>query len=144
MLERRKESNHKLHLGSTHKPFPRLPVLRMCFLLLLLLLLMHLRQMLRCSPTLSLFNFSPPHTTSQNSSDVCMINNMEISNSPSLKLTGEPNIIIDTHHSEESDLLEYQSFISSMVVDTILENQNAIIQHPSTDKNINNYLSIDG
>ena len=65
--------------------------------------------------------FSPPHSTSQNSSDICMIDNMEISNSPSLKLMGEPKIIIDTHHSKESDLLEYQSFISSMVVDTVLK-----------------------
>ena len=77
---------------------------------------------------------SPPHSTSQISSDVCMIDNMEISNSPSLKLMGEPKILIDTHHSEEGDLLEYQSFISSLVVDTVLANQNLISQQPSTNK----------
>ena len=71
---------------------------------------------------------SPPHSTSQISSDIVMIDNMEISNSPSLRLMGEPKITIDTHHSEENDLLEYQSFISSMVVDTVLQNQNLISQ----------------
>ena len=49
-----------------------------------------------------------------------MIDNMEISNSPSLKLMEEPKISIDTHPSEDSDFLEYQSLISSMVVDTII------------------------
>ena len=67
-----------------------------------------------------------------------MIDNMEISNSPSLKLMGEPKIIIDTHHSEEGDLLEYQSFISSLVVDTILAPQNLIGQQPSTDNSPTN------
>ena len=65
---------------------------------------------------------SPPRSTSQISSDVFMIDNMEISNSPSLKLMEELKLSIDTHHSEKNDLLEYQSFISSMVVDTVLEN----------------------
>ena len=46
----------------------------------------------------------------------------------------EPKINIDTHHSEKNDLLEYQSFISSMVVDTVLQNQNLYSQQPSTDK----------
>ena len=78
--------------------------------------------------------FSPSHSHSQNSSDIFMIDNLEISNSPSLKIMVEPKIIIDTHHSEEGDLLEYQSFISSMVVDTVLNNQNLISQQPSTDK----------
>ena len=36
---------------------------------------------------------------------------------------GELIISIDTHHSKESDLLEYQSFISSMIVDLVLEQQ---------------------
>ena len=86
---------------------------------------------------------SPPHSTSQNSSDVFMIDNMEISNSLSPKLMGEPKISIDTHHSEENDLLEYQSFISSMVIDTVLQNQNLISQQPSTDKpSTNNYPSM--
>ena len=62
-----------------------------------------------------------------------MIDNMEISNSPFLRLMGEPKIQIDTHHSEKNDLLEYQSFISSMVVDTVLQNQNISSQQPSTD-----------
>ena len=61
-----------------------------------------------------------------------MINNIEISNSPSLKLMREPKLSIDTHHSEKDDLLEYQSFISSMVVDTVLENQQLLSQQPST------------
>ena len=51
-----------------------------------------------------------------------MIDNMEVSNFPSVKLMGEPKIQIDTHHCEKNDLLEYQSFISSMVVDTVLKN----------------------
>ena len=63
-----------------------------------------------------------------------MIENMEISNSPPLKLMGEPIISIDSHHSEKNDLLEYQSFISSMVVDTVVQNQNLYSQQPSTDK----------
>ena len=62
-----------------------------------------------------------------------MIDNMEISNSPSLRLMGEPKIQLDTHHSEKNDLLEYQSFISSMVVDTVLQHQNISSQQPSTD-----------
>ena len=69
-----------------------------------------------------------------------MINNMEISNSPSLRLMGEPNIHLDTHHYERDDLVEYQSFISSMVVDTVLQHKNFPSQqsihrynlHPST------------
>ena len=43
---------------------------------------------------------SPPYSTPQISSDVFMIDNMEISNFPSLKLMGEPTISIYTHHSE--------------------------------------------
>ena len=46
----------------------------------------------------------------------------------------EPKINIDTHHSENNDLLEYQSFISCMVVDTVLQNQNLYSQQKSTDK----------
>ena len=75
---------------------------------------------------------SYPHSTSQISSDIFMIDNMEISNSPSLRLMGEPKIQLDTHHSEKNDLLEYQSFISSMVVDTVLQHQNISSQQPST------------
>ena len=71
---------------------------------------------------------SSPHSTSQISSDTFMINNMEISNSPSLRLMGEPKIQLDTHHSEKNDLLEYQSFIYSMVVDNVLQHQNISIQ----------------
>ena len=82
--------------------------------------------------TLSI-QLSPPHSTSQISSDVFMIDNMEISNSPSLKLMGEPKIIIDTYHSEEGDLLEYQSFISSMVIDIVIEHQKPLSQQPSID-----------
>ena len=44
---------------------------------------------------------------------------------------GEPKVSIDTHHTEKNDLLEYQSFISSMVVDTTLENQKLLSQQPS-------------
>ena len=73
---------------------------------------------------------SSPHSTSQISSDIFMIDNMEISNSPSLRLMGEPKIQLDTHHSEHNDLVEYQSFISSMVVDTILQHQNISSQQP--------------
>ena len=46
----------------------------------------------------------------------------------------ETKILIGTHHSEEGNLLEYQSFISSLVVDTVLANQNLISQQPSNDK----------
>ena len=67
---------------------------------------------------------SSPHSTSKISSEVFMIDNMEILNSPSLRLMGEPKIQLDTHHSEKDDLLEYQSFISSIVVDTVLQHQN--------------------
>ena len=77
---------------------------------------------------------SPPHSTSQISSDVFMIDNLEISNSPSLKLMGKPKLSIDTHHSKKNDLLEYQSFISSMVVNIVLDNQKLLSQQPSTDK----------
>ena len=76
---------------------------------------------------------SSPHSTSQTSSDIFMIDNMELSNSPSLRLMGEPKIQLDTHHSEQNDLLEYQSFISSMVVDIVLQHQNISSQQPSTD-----------
>ena len=47
---------------------------------------------------------------------------------------GEPKLSIDTHHPEENDLLEYQSFISSMVVDTVVEHQKLLSQQSSTDK----------
>ena len=76
---------------------------------------------------------SPPHSSSQISSDVFMIDNMEISNSPSLKLIGDPKNSIDTLHSEESDLLEYQSFISTMIVDLVLEQQKSLSQQSSID-----------
>ena len=58
---------------------------------------------------------------------------------------GEPKIQIDTHHSEKNDLLEYQSFISSLVVATVLQNQNISSQQPSTDisnPSTDNYPSI--
>ena len=88
--------------------------------------------------------FSPPHSHSQNCSDIFMIDNMEISNSPSLKIMREPKIIIDTHHSEEGDLLEYQSIISSMVVDTVIANQKLLCQQPSIDtSSTTNYPSMD-
>ena len=48
---------------------------------------------------------SSPHSTSQISSDIVMIDNFEISNSPSLRLMGEPKIQIDTHHSEKNDFV---------------------------------------
>ena len=73
--------------------------------------------------------FFPSHSDSQNSSNIFMIDNLEISNSPSIKIMVEPKIIIDTHHSAEGDLLEYQSFISTMVVDIVLNNQNLIINN---------------
>ena len=76
---------------------------------------------------------SSPHSNSQTSSDIFMIDNKEITNSPSLRLMGEPKIQLDTHRSEKNDLLEYQSFISSMVVDTVLQHQNISSQQPSTD-----------
>ena len=76
---------------------------------------------------------SSPHSNSQTSSDIFMIDNMEIINSPSLRLMGEPKIQLDTHQSEKNDLLEYQSFIFSMVVDTVLQHQNIPSQQPSTD-----------
>ena len=94
---------------------------------------MHLRQMLRCSPTLFSIQPSSPHSNSQTSSDIFMIDNMEITNFPSLRLMGEPKIQLDTHRSEKNDLLEYQSFISSMVVDTVLQHQNISSQQPLTD-----------
>ena len=80
-------------------------------------------------------SIQPPsaHSNSQTSSDIFMIDNMEIANSPSLRLMGKPKIQIDTHHSEKNDLLEYQSFISSMVVDIVLQHQNFSSQQPSTD-----------
>ena len=65
-----------------------------------------------------------PHSNSQTSSNIFMIDSMEITNSPSLRLMGEPKNKIDTHHYEKNDLLEYRSFISSIVVDTILQHQN--------------------
>ena len=74
-----------------------------------------------------------PHTTSQISSNIFMINNMEMSNSPSFKLTGEPKLNIDTHQSEKTYLFECQSFVSNLVVDTVLENQKKLSQLPSTD-----------
>ena len=75
---------------------------------------------------------SSPHSNSQSSYDIFMIDNMEISNSPSLRLMGDPKIQLDTHHSEKNDLLEYQSFISSMVVDTVLQHQNFSSQQSTT------------
>ena len=119
MLERRKEAKHKLHLGSTHNTFLRLQVLRMCF---------HASSTpidasqtnAEMQPQNLSIQLSPPHSASQNSSNVFMIDNIKISNSLSLKLMGEPTISIDTHHFEKNDLLEYQSFISYMVVDTVL------------------------
>ena len=83
--------------------------------------------------SLSIKPSSPPHSFSQISSDIFMIDNMDISNSPSLKLMGEPKISIDTHHSEESDFLEYQSFISTMIVDLVLEQQKYLSQQSSID-----------
>ena len=62
-----------------------------------------------------------------------MIDIMEISNSSSPKLTGEPKLNLDTHFSEKSDLLEYQAFISTMVVDTVIEQQKILIQQSSID-----------
>ena len=59
---------------------------------------------------------------------------------------GEPKIQIDTHHSERDDLLEYQSFIYSMVVDTVFQHQNISSQQPSTDvthPSTANYPSMD-
>ena len=76
---------------------------------------------------------SSPHSSSQISSDVFMIDNMEISNSPSLKLMGESKLNLDTHLSEKSDLLEYQSFISTMVVDIVIEQQKILSQQSSID-----------
>ena len=66
-------------------------------------------------------------------SDIFMIDNMEISNSPSLKLMGEPTLKIDTHPSEKNDLFECQSCISQIVVDTVIENKKIISQQLSTD-----------
>ena len=72
-----------------------------------------------------------------------MIDNLEISNSPSLQIIVEPIIIIDTDHSEEGDLLEYQSIISSMVVDTVIANQNFLSQQSSiATSSITNYPSM--
>ena len=81
--------------------------------------------------SLSIHPSSPLHSSSQISSDVFRIDNMEISNSPSLKLMGEPKTSIDTHHFKESDLLEYQSFVSTMLVDLVLEQQKSLSQQSS-------------
>ena len=62
-----------------------------------------------------------------------MIDNMEISNFPSLKLMEEPTLKIDTRPSEKSDLLECQSFIFQMIVDTVIEIQKIISQQSSID-----------
>ena len=62
-----------------------------------------------------------------------MIDNMEISISPSFKLMGEPTLETDTHPYEKSDLLECQTFISNMIVHTVIENQKIISQQSSTD-----------
>ena len=48
-----------------------------------------------------------------NSSDIVMIDNVAMSNSPHLKLMEKPTLSIDTHHVEKYDLLKCQSFISS-------------------------------
>ena len=77
---------------------------------------------------------SPKHSSPQISLDIDMINNMEMSNSQSLKLKKKPTLSIDTHQVEKSDLLECQSFISSMVIDTPLSFQQTISQSPSPDK----------
>ena len=53
-----------------------------------------------------------PHSLSiylspiQISSDIVMIDNIAMSNSPSLKLMREPTLKIDTHQYEETDILE--------------------------------------
>ena len=62
-----------------------------------------------------------------------MIDNMEISNSPYLKLMGEPKLNLDTHLAEKSDLLEYQAFISITVVDIVIEQHKILSQQSSTD-----------
>ena len=89
---------------------------------------------------------SSSHSASHIFSDIFMIDNMEISNSPSLRLMGEPKIHLDTHHSERDDLMEYQSFLSSMVVDIVFQHQNISKQKPSTDvthPSTANYSSMD-
>ena len=110
-----------MHLGSTDRPFHDIPNLEN---------VPHSSTSIDASQTNSEMQphslsilFSPSHSHSQNSSDIFMFDNFEISNSPSLKIMMEPKINIDTHHSEDNDLLEYQSFISSMVVDTVLQNK---------------------
>ena len=91
MLEIRKELRNQRHLGSKHMPFPKLQVLRMSPYLLLL---MHLRQMLRCSPTVFLFNLLLHILHLKFSLGVFIIDNMKISNSPSLKLKGSQKSIL--------------------------------------------------
>ena len=57
-------------------------------------------------------SLSPIHIYSlQISSNIIMIDNIAMSNSPSLKLMGEPTLKIHTHHSEKTDLLKCQSFL---------------------------------
>ena len=131
-IERRRGSKPKLYLENTHRSFPRLQVLKN--VPLSSTTIDASQENAEVHPHSLTIQLSPPQSTSPISSDVFMIDNMEISNSPSLKLMREPKIIIDTHHSEEGDLLEYQYFISSMVVDTVLENQTLISQQPSIDK----------
>ena len=88
-------------------------------------ILMHLRQSIEMQPhSLSI----PSKTLSpDNSSNIIMIDNVSMSNSPSLKITEKPTLSIDSHHIEISDLLEYQSFHLSPL------NTNSSTVIPSTD-----------
>ena len=72
----------------------------------------------------------PSKTVSpDNSSEIVMIDNVVMSNSTSLKLVEKPTLSIDTHQVENSDLLECQSFISSLL------NTNSSTDIPSMDVN---------
>ena len=76
---------------------------------------------------------SPKQNSPQISSNIDMIDNMEMSNYPSLKLFKDPTLLIDTHHVEQSDLLKWQSFISSLKIVTLLSFQKKLCQSSSMD-----------
>ena len=78
-------------------------------------------------------SISPTYNSPRNLSYIVIIDNMAMSNSPSLKLLKEPTLSIDTHQVEKYNLLECQSFISSLVIDTVISHQQSISQSPSTD-----------
>lgn len=63
-------------------------------------------------------------TSPQISSEIDMIDNMAILGSPSLKLMEKPTLQYVDHQHEHVDLLNLPSFISNLVVDTVVQFQN--------------------